>query len=400
MSVHTYTDERTTAEQTLWRRLSARDSLLRRLDWPLLLAALGLTAIGAALVYSATRGRADLTGGDPYFFLLRHATNITIGLVLAAFVVWIGNTRIRDAAPLLYVLSVVLTALVLTPVGSTVNGSQRWIEVGGGFAFQPSELVKVAVILAMAALFAARAEADDRLTPTGRTVVQALLIAGVPTVFILLTPDLGQTMGMAVIALGVLTASGAHRGWILGLLGTGLAGALLVWQGGLLDEYQLNRIAAFANPALDPAGVGYNTNQARIAIGAGGLTGTGLFEGPQTTGQFVPEQHTDFIFTVAGEELGFVGAGLIVALLGVVLWRALRIARDAGDLYGTVVAAGIVSWLAFQSFENMGMSLGIMPVTGLPLPFLSYGGSSMFAVWVAVGLLQSIHLRSRLLARS
>jgi rod shape determining protein RodA len=397
VSVHSYSAEHSD-ERGLWRRLSARDSVLRRLDVPLLAAALALTAIGTVLVYSATRGRTDLTGGDPHYFLLRHLANIAIGLVLAAFVLWVGAARLRDAAPLLYGLGVLLTALVLTPVGSTVNGSQRWIEIGGGFAFQPSELVKVAVILAMAALLAARAESQDSLTPDSRTVLTALLLAGVPTVFILLTPDLGQTMGMAVIVLGVLTASAAPRGWILGLLGTAAAGALVVWQAGILDEYQINRLAAFANPELDPAGVGYNTNQARIAIGSGGLLGAGLFQGHQTTGQFVPEQHTDFIFTVAGEELGFVGAGLIIVLLGVVLWRALRIAREAQDVYGAMVAAGIVAWLAFQSFENIGMSLGIMPVTGLPLPFLSYGGSSMFAVWIAVALLQSIHVGTRVRA--
>jgi rod shape determining protein RodA len=394
LSVHSYSAEQSDGAG-LWRRISARDSVVRRLDWPLLTASLALTVLGTVLVYSATRGRTGLTGGDPYFFLLRHLLNVGIGLALAAFVLWIGASRLRDAAPLLYGLSVLLTALVLTPAGSTVNGSQRWIEVGGGFAFQPSELVKIAVILVVAALFAARAEASDRLTPDSRTVLTALALVAVPTVFILLTPDLGQTMGMAVIVLGVLTASAAPRAWILGLLGTAAAAALVVWQAGILDDYQLNRLAAFANPELDPAGVGYNTNQARIAIGSGGLLGAGLFEGHQTAGQFVPEQHTDFIFTVAGEELGFVGAGLIIVLLGVVLWRALRIAREAHDIYGAMVAAGIVAWLAFQSFETMGMSLGIMPVTGLPLPFISYGGSSMFAVWIAVGLLQSIHIGTR-----
>jgi rod shape determining protein RodA len=207
---------------------------------------------------------------------------------------------------------------------------------------------------------------------------------------VMLMPDLGSVMVMVIIVLGVLLASGASNRWVFGLLGAGTAGALAVWQLGILDDYQIARFAAFANPALDPAGVGYNTNQARIAIGSGGLTGSGLFEGSQTTGRFVPEQQTDFVFTVAGEELGFLGAGLIIALLGVVLWRACKIARQTTDLYGTIVAAGIVAWFAFQTFENIGMTLGIMPVTGLPLPFVSYGGSSMFAVWMAVGLLQSI----------
>jgi rod shape determining protein RodA len=209
----------------------------------------------------------------------------------------------------------------------------------------------------------------------------------------MLMPDLGSVMVIAMIILGVLLASGASNRWIFGLVGAGVLGAALVAFLGLLDEYQINRFAAFANPELDPAGVGYNTNQARIAIGSGGLRGTGLFKGSQTTGQFVPEQQTDFVFTVAGEELGFLGAGLILVLLGVVLWRACRIARETTELYGTIVAAGIIAWFAFQSFENIGMTLGIMPVAGLPLPFVSYGGSSMFAVWVAIGLLQSIRVQ-------
>ncbi len=163
---------------------------------------------------------------------------------------------------------------------------------------------------------------------------------------------------------------------------------------GVLDDYQVNRFAAFTNPELDPRGAGYNTKQARIAIGSGGVMGKGLFEGTQTNGRFIPEQQTDFVFTVAGEELGLVGAGTVIALLGLVLWRGLRIAAQATDAFGRIVAAGVVSWFAFQSFVNIGMTLGIMPVTGLPLPFVSYGGSAMFANLVAVGLLQNVHLRA------
>ncbi|MDT0445529.1 rod shape-determining protein RodA [Streptomyces johnsoniae] len=395
MTVRSYSRSPLGAEQTVWTRITARDSLVRRLDWPLLLSAVSLSLLGTLLVYSATRGRMDLNNGEPEYFLVRHFFNVCIGGGLAAVTVWLGHIRLRTAVPALYVLSVLLSLLVLSPVGSTVNGSRSWIQLGGGFAFQPSELVKVGVVLAMSTLLAAPLESDGRLRPDTRAVLQALLIAALPAVLIMLSPDVGQTMVVASIALGVLLASGAGRRWVLGLLGLGVAGALAVWQLGLLDEYQINRFAAFANPALDPSGVGYNTNQARIAIGSGGLTGQGLFHGSQTTGQFVPEQHTDFIFTVAGEELGFLGAGLVVVLIGVVLWRGCRIAAQAPDLYGTILAVGIVAWIAFQSFQNMGMALGIMPVTGLPLPFLSYGGSSMFAIWIAVGLLLAIRIRSR-----
>ncbi|MFZ3497613.1 rod shape-determining protein RodA [Streptomyces sp. 5.8] len=374
-------------------KLTARDSVVRRLDWPILLSALALSLIGALLVWSATRNRTSLNNGDPYYFLFRHAMNTGIGLVLMIGTIWLGHRTLRGAVPVLYGLSVVLILAVLTPLGATINGAHAWIVVGGGFSLQPSEFVKITIILVMAMLLATRVDAGDLAHPDHRTVVKALCLAAFPMGIIMLMPDLGSVMVMVVIVLGVLLASGASNRWVLGLLGSGAGGAILIWQLGVLDEYQINRFAAFANPELDPAGVGYNTNQARIAIGSGGLTGSGLFKGSQTTGQFVPEQQTDFVFTVAGEELGFVGAGLILVLLGVILWRACMIARETTELYGTIVCAGIIAWFAFQSFENIGMTLGIMPVAGLPLPFVSYGGSSMFAVWVAIGLLQSIRVQ-------
>ncbi|MFJ1543856.1 rod shape-determining protein RodA [Streptomyces sp. NPDC088246] len=380
-------------ERSAWGKLIARDSLVRKLDWPLLGSAIALSFIGSLLVYSATRGRDSLTHGDPYYFLLRHALNTGIGFALMVGTIWLGHRTLRGAVPILYGLSVILVLAVLTPLGATVNGAHAWIIIGGGFSLQPSEFTKITIILIMAMLLAERVDAGDQLHPDHRTVAKALGLAAVPMAVVMGMPDLGSVMVMVVIVLGVLLASGASNRWIFGLLGAGVAGAIAIWQLGLLDEYQIARFAAFANPALDPAGVGYNTNQARIAIGSGGLTGTGLFQGTQTTGQFVPEQQTDFVFTVAGEELGFLGAGLILVLLGVVLWRACRIARETTELYGTIVAAGIIAWFAFQAFENIGMTLGIMPVAGLPLPFVSYGGSSMFAVWVAVGLLQSIRVQ-------
>ncbi|MEU6240842.1 rod shape-determining protein RodA [Streptomyces sp. NPDC047024] len=380
-------------ERAGWTRLLARDSVARRLDWPILFAALALSLIGSLLVFSATRGRTEINQGDPYYFLLRHLMNLGIGVALMMGTVWLGHRALRNAVPVLYGVSLLGVLLVLTPLGATINGSRNWIVFGGGFSLQPAEFVKITIILGMAMLLAARVDAGDKPYPDHRTVLQALGLAAVPIMIVLLMPDLGTVLAMVAIILGVLLASGASNRWIFGLLLTGVLGCVAIWQLHILDEYQINRFAAFANPDLDPAGVGYNTNQARIAIGSGGLTGAGLFHGSQTTGQFVPEQQTDFVFTVAGEELGFLGAGLIIVLLGVILWRACRIALDSPELYGTTVAAGIVAWFAFQSFENIGMTLGIMPVTGLPLPFVSYGGSSMFAVWIAVGLLQSIRVQ-------
>ncbi|MEU8978697.1 rod shape-determining protein RodA [Streptomyces sp. NPDC048309] len=385
-------------ERAGWTRLFARDSLARRLDWPILLSAIALSLIGSALVYSATRNRTEINQGDPYYFLIRHLMNTGIGIGLMIGTIWLGHRTLRTAVPILYGLSVFLILMVLTPLGATVNGAHAWIVLGGGFSLQPSEFVKITIILGMAMMLAARVDAGDKQYPDHRTVLQSLCLAAVPIMIVLLMPDLGSVMVMVIIILGVLLASGASNRWVFGLIGTGALGAIAVWQLHILDEYQINRFAAFANPNLDPAGVGYNTNQARIAIGSGGLFGTGLGHGSQTTGQFVPEQQTDFVFTVAGEELGFAGAGLILLLLGVVLWRACRIARETTELYGTIVAAGIIAWFAFQAFENIGMTLGIMPVAGLPLPFVSYGGSSMFAVWVAVGLLQSIRVQRPLSA--
>ncbi|MYS24760.1 rod shape determining protein RodA [Streptomyces sp. DvalAA-14] len=393
MSANTYTVPRFSPEKSSFGKLFARDSVVRRMDWVLLFTTLALCAIGTMLVYSATRNRTNLTHGDQYYFLIRHVMNAGIGFGLAIGAMAIGHHRMRTIVPFFYVLSILGILAVLSPLGSTINGAHSWIVIGGGFSLQPSEFVKVAIIIGMAMVLSAQVDAGDKLHPDRRTVLQSLSLAAVPVGIIMLMPDLGSVMVLAAIVLGVLLASGASARWVLGLIGTGFLGALLVWKLGILDKYQIDRFAAFANPALDPAGVGYNTSQARIAIGSGGLLGKGLFHGSQTTGQFVPEQQTDFVFSVAGEELGFVGAMLIVTLIGIILWRACSIARNATDLYGTIVAAGIVAWFSFQSFENIGMTLGIMPVAGIPLPFVSYGGSSMFANFIAIGLLESVKMK-------
>jgi rod shape determining protein RodA len=394
MTLSSYTTvRRYTPEKSTLGKMFARDSVVRRMDWVLLFAAVVLCGIGTLLVYSATRNRTNLTHGDQYYFLIRHLMNAGIGAALGVGAVVIGHRRMRDVVPFYYALAIMGILAVLSPLGSTVNGAHSWIVLGGGFSLQPSEFVKVGIILGMAVVLSARVDAGDREHPDHRTVLQALALAALPIVIIMMMPDLGSVMVLGAIILGVLLASGASNRWVFGLIASGIVGAILVWQLGILDKYQIDRFAAFANPALDPSGVGYNTSQARIAIGSGGLLGKGLFHGGQTTGQFVPEQQTDFVFSVAGEELGFVGAAFIILLVGVILWRACAIARGATDLYGTIVAAGIVAWFAFQSFENIGMTLGIMPVAGIPLPFVSYGGSSMFANCIAIGLLQSVKMQ-------
>jgi len=377
---------------SLRERALQRESPLRRLDRVLALAITGLVALGALLVWSATRQRLLSAGLDPQSYLQKHLLNAAIGLALATGAALVDYQSLRAYAPAVYALSCLGLVVVLTPLGATVNGAHSWILLPAGFQVQPSEFAKVAVVVGLAVLLGERR--DGEAAPRDGDVLLGLALAAVPMALIMLQPDLGTTLVIVFVVLGVLTVAAAPARWIGGLL---VAGALVCGGAihfGVLSQYQVDRFAAFANPALDPRGAGYNTRQARIAIGSGGITGKGLFHGTQTTGRFIPEQQTDFVFTVAGEELGLVGAGSIIGLLGIVLWRGLRIAARADDGFGRLVAAGVVSWFAFQSFVNIGMTLGIMPVTGLPLPFVSYGGSAMFANLLAVGLLQNVHMRS------
>jgi rod shape determining protein RodA len=366
------------------------------LDWLLTLAAAGLLAAGTLLVWSATAGRADLTAGDPTAFVKRHLVNIAIGVVLGVMVAATDHRWVRILTPLVYAASVLGLVLVLV-MGSTINGSRSWIQLGG-MSVQPAEFAKLAVVIGMALLVAERTEGSlstKRSWNVGTVDVAGMLaIAGLPALLILLQPDLGTMLVLSATVFGVIAVSGASRGWLAALAAGAGAAAFLAVRLHVLKTYQIDRFMAFTNPNLDPLGAGYNTTQARIAIGNGGIFGQGLFGGSQTKAGFVPEQHTDFIFTVAGEEFGLVGSAVLIGLLGVVLWRALRIAARADDLYGRVAAAGIACWFGFQAFQNIGMCLGIMPVTGVPLPFVSYGGSSMFACLMALGLLQNIHLRT------
>jgi rod shape determining protein RodA len=390
------------------RAAARRGGALRRFDWPLAGSAVVLSLLGAVLVWSATRQRSQLTGGDPQYFLKRHLLNLAIGLALAAGVSALDHKRLRALTPVIYVLSLLGLFAVLSPLGSTVNGARSWIELGAGFSIQPAEFAKVGVVMAVAMTLAARPtvrRAPDLLAPVydrrrpgevpgARQIATALLAAALPMGFIALLPDLGTTMVLVATVVGMIVVSGIHLRALALLTVAGAAGVALVVKFHLLATHQVNRFAAFADPALDPQGVGYNTHQARLAIGAGGVFGQGLFNGAQTNGQFVPEQQTDFVFTVAGEELGLVGGLLVIALFGLLLWRACSIARAAAEPFPLLLAAGVACWFTFQMFENIGMTLGIMPVAGIPLPFVSYGGSSMFANFIAVGLLENVRLRS------
>jgi rod shape determining protein RodA len=372
-------------------RLLARSSPLRQLDIWLLLAVATLVSVGSLLIWSATREHQLALGLDPDAFLKKHIINAALGVALGAAAALVDYRALRAYAPVVYGASCLGLVVVLSPLGVTINGAHSWIVLPAGFQIQPSEFAKLAIVVGMAMLLGEKRDGES--APRDLDVLAVLALCFVPMVLIMLQPDFGTTMVFIFTILGVLTAAQAPGRWIGGLIIAGvLAGGVVAPH--VLKGYQLDRFRVVADPTLQPHGVGYNTQQARIAIGSGGLFGKGLFHGTQTQGRFIPEQQTDFVFTVAGEELGLVGGAGIIAALGIVLWRGLRIAQQASDPFGRLVAVGVVSWFAFQSFVNIGMTLGIMPVTGLPLPFVSYGGSSMFANLMAVGLLLNVHMRN------
>jgi rod shape determining protein RodA len=378
-------------------RRSRRRSWLRRVDWVLLVAVLALSLLGALLVWSATRQRQADVGADPQLYLKRHLVNLVIGIALAIVVALIDYRYLRAYAPIVYVASLVGLAAVLF-VGTTINGAKAWIVLGFGFQLQPSEFTKLALVVLIAMVLGEKR--DDRLvgvvtSPSHGDVLLVLAVAALPGALILVEPDFGMAVDIAFIVLGVLALSGAPLRWVAGLVAAGVLVAVVVLQFGLLKPYQVDRLTSFAKSDSNVSTTGYNVDQAKTAIASGGVLGKGLFNGPLTHGEFVPEQQTDFVFTVAGEELGFVGSAAIIGLFGVVLWRGMSIAARSHDSFGRLVAVGVVCWFAFQCFVNIGMTLGIMPVTGLPLPFVSYGGSAMFANLIAVGLLQNVYARSR-----
>jgi rod shape determining protein RodA len=235
----------------------------------------------------------------------------------------------------------------------------------------------------------------DTDSPQHTDVLQALVVAAVPVLLILAQPDMGTVFIISIAVVTIIAVSGAPMRWVVGLILVAVIGSFVAVKVGVINDYQVKRLQSFVDPNADSQGSGYQLRQARITVGSGGLIGTGLFNGPQTNGRFVPEQQTDFIFTVAGEELGFLGCGFILILYLTVLMRAFGIARKSNDPYGKLVCTGVIAWFAFQTFENIGMTLGMMPMTGVPLPFVSYGGSSMFATMIGFGLLQNVNARNR-----
>jgi rod shape determining protein RodA len=367
-----------------------RSSFWRDLDWVLLISAIAVTILGSILVWSASR--ADLASeSDPQSYLKRHVINVVVALGLGYIASRLSYRWLHAYTPVLYGAAFVLLLLPFVPgIGVTIAGARAWIDLPGGLTLQPSEFMKIAVILMMAVLLSERVDIESE--PTTRDVVLSLVAAAVPIGVILLQNDTGTVLIMGAISISIVAVSGVKTRWLVGLIASSVAVVLIAIQLGLLKEYQVERLTSFIAPDSDTAASAYNANQARIAIGGGGWSGTGLFEGPQTQGKFVPVNESDFIFTVSGEELGFIGSFLIIALLGIIMWRAALIAWRADDRYGRLVATGVLAWFGFQTFENIGMTLGIMPITGIPLPFVSAGGTSMMAVWIAVGLLQTVRL--------
>jgi rod shape determining protein RodA len=378
--------------RSLLARAFARNSPLRHMDWLLIAVVLGLTAIGTLLVWSATEPGLVAAGQDGHTYLKKQLLNVVIGLFLMFGVSLVDTRQLRTWTPFVYAATVLSLVAVLTPLGLSVNGAQAWFSLPGGFQVEPSEFGKISLILTLAMIFR-----QGRPGPTGAPRVRSLglaLACAAPLIgLVVIEPALGVALVLVVVTGTLIVLSGLRLRVIASLAVVIAAGIAAAGGLNLLKDYQLTRFTSFLHPSADLAGAGYNAAQAKIAVGSGGMFGQGLFHGQLVAGNFVPSQQTDFIFTVAGEELGFVGTIVIVFLIGVVIIRALRIATRADDLFGLLVASGVAIWFAFQSFVNIGMTIGIMPITGLPLPFVSYGGSAIFADMIAIGLLQSVHRR-------
>ena len=351
-------------------------------DYVLLVTALLLTAYGVAMVYSATL--ADSPKDSPFFstFPGHQAVFAVLGLALLIVFTAIDTKVIQAAGYPIYVVNLLLLVAVAA-IGAQSHGAQRWIDVGF-FRFQPSELAKLLIILTLAKFFADNRERLHLF----RYVLLSLAIVGLPVALVYVQPDFGTSMVLIAIWLGMAVMAGV-RLVHLGLLGMGvaLAGPLL-WQ--FMKDYQRTRLLIFMNPESDPSGEGYNMIQSRISVGSGGWLGQGFAQGTQSQLDFLKVQHTDFIFAVLGEELGFVGAMALFLLFIILLFRIVRSASVQKEVFGRTFAAGVASMLLFQIFINVGMTVGLMPVTGIPLPFISYGSSNLLTTLIAFGVLQSL----------
>jgi rod shape determining protein RodA len=362
---------------------------IKHLDPVLVLTALALTGVGLLAIYSAKIQTLTEQGLPPMHYITPQLVGLVLGIGAMVVAAIVDYRHLRTYAAVVYLAALVLLVLVITPLGTEVNGSQRWI-VLAGFRLQPSELAKVAVLVAIAALLHER-----KGEPGIATIAVSLVLTAVPMGLVLLQPDLGTSIVFIWLCAILFLIGGVKGRYLIALSVAAVAGIVAAFSLGLIQDYQLLRLTAFLD-AGDPTlaqGPVFQTRQSVIAIGSGQFGGKGLFQGTQTSLSYVPENHTDFIFTVIGEEFGFVGAATVLGLFLVLIWRGLRIAVIAKDLFGTLLAAGIVAMLTLQVFVNVGMTIGIMPVTGIPLPFVSYGGTSLIVWFATVGLLLNVHMR-------
>jgi rod shape determining protein RodA len=362
---------------------------LRHVDWMLLLLVGILVVAGLFMLYSATNQTLRQDGFDPFDRVKKQAVAAIVGLGVAVLITTFDYRFFKVYAGFIYAATSLLVALVLVPAIGSETGA--YIDIPGARLFQisPTEFVKIGLLVMVAAVLSElrtpRAELHD--------VMRVVLIAGVPLALVFANVEIGSAIVIVAMTGGMLIVAGTRARHLAvlalaGLLVVGVAFRLDVFQ-----DYQIQRITAFLDRENAPEDVRYNLDQSLIAVGSGGVVGRGYLSGTQTNLDYVPEQHTDFIFTVVGEEFGFVGAMIVLVLFALLLWRAIRIAYLSKDPFGTYVAAGIASMFAVQMFVNVGMVIGIMPITGIPLPFLSYGGSAMIVNFVAIGMLESIHMR-------
>jgi rod shape determining protein RodA len=371
-------------------------NIFKNLDYYLLISVFLLVLIGLVMIYSATRNNYDLTGGDHFALVKKQLFAVAIGIV-GMLMIMFSDYRLPDLIhQILYGINLFLLALVVfSPLGIEVKGAKSWLTLGGSFSLQPSEIAKLLVILSLAKHLADKEEIDSFWT-LWSPFVHILF----PLVLILLQPDLGTTLVFIFFFFVMLYIVGYNRRFLWGLILIGILTLVAIFAAHHFfgtplpfKPYQIQRMTIFLNPDRDPTGSGWNVRQAIIAVGSGRFMGKGLFQGTQGRLGFLPESHNDFIFAVLCEELGFLGGFLVLSLYFVLIWRCLVIMQQAKDKCGVLITAGIMAMFLFHILENIGMNIGIMPITGIPLPFISYGGSSVITNLLAIGFLENIWIR-------
>jgi rod shape determining protein RodA len=370
------------------RAFSAERRPIRHLDPVLIATALALSVVGLFMVFSATHLSLEAVKIDPMTYVKKQIAALAIGVIVMMLIASFDYRFAKVYAGFSYAAVVLLLVLVRTPLGASSSGASRWFAFAG-FQLTPSEFAKIGLILMLAAVLSELRTPEPGLFD----VVRLTVIAGVPMLLVFIQPDIGTTIVLVAILVGVLVVAGTPGRYLAALAVSAIVLIFLAFQLGVIKDYQLARLKGFLDPTADTQTTNYNRAQAEIAIGSGGIFGAGYLGGTQTNLNFVPEQHTDFIFTVVGEEFGFFGSVILLALFAILLWRAIRISYLSKDPFGTYVAAGLASMFAIQMFVNVGMVIGIMPITGIPLPFVSYGGSSMIANFMGIGMLLNIHMR-------